>query len=122
MPTPYQDGSFPTGSPILVINSVNYKCNSFTVDKSAETQNITDENGAMSGALSYVGPTTGQAELQFAASTTPEPTTAAANATTGVFVANIGGSNTNCFITGVSTSKPQRGPWTSTISWQAKVN
>lgn len=119
----YQDGVFPSGSPVLVINSVNYKCNSFTFGKSAETVQITDENGAASGALSFVGPNTGTAEVQFAASTTAEPTTAAANATTGVMTnVNIAGANVNCFITSVSVQKPQRGAWTATLGFQARIN
>lgn len=122
MPLPYQDGTFPSGSPIITINSVTYKCNSFQPEKTAETVNVTDENGAHAGALSFQGPTRGTAELQFAANTTAEPTTAAANSTTGVFIANLNGSNANCFIDSVSISKPQRAPWTATIGWQVKVN
>lgn len=119
----YQDGSFPTGSPVLTINAVTYKCNSFNVDKSAETQQILDENGIILGALSYAGPTTGDAEVQFAAANTPEPTTAAANNVTGVITnVNIASANVNCFITGVKIAKPQRGPWTASLTWQAKVN
>lgn len=119
----YQDGTFPSGSPVLQINGVSYKCNSFTVDKSAETVQITDENGEHSGALSFKGPITGSAEVQFSASNVAEPTTAAANATTGVMTnVNIAGANVNCFITSVSVSKPQRGPWVASLGWQARVN
>lgn len=118
----YQDGPFPSGAPVLSINNVTYKCNSFTVEPSATTVQITDQNGAHSGALSFVGPTTGTAEIQYAAENTPDPTTAAANATTGVFVANINGANANCFITSVSISKPQQAPWTANLGFQVKVN
>ena len=119
----YQDGTFPSGSPVLTINSVTYKCNSFSVSKSAEVVSTTDENGLHSGAVSFGGPTTGSAEVQFAASSTAEPTTAAANSTTGVITnVNIGGANVNCFITSVSISKPQRGPWTASLGFQAKAN
>lgn len=118
----YQDGPFPSGAPVVAINSVNYIANSFTVDKSATTVNINNQNGEHSGALSFEGPITGTAELQFAASNTAEPTTAAENATTGVFVANIGGANVNCFITSVSISKPSQSNWLATIGWQARAN
>lgn len=119
----YSDGTFPAGSPVLTINSVTYKCNSFSVDKSAETVQITDEDGDHAGALSFSGPITGSAEVQFAAANTAEPTTAAANATTGVITnVNIAGANVNCFITAVGISKPQRGPWVASLSWQARVN
>ena len=119
----YQDGVFPSGSPVLTINSVTYKCNSFSVDKSSEVAQIVDENGAHSGALGFAGPVTGSAEVQFAAANTAEPTTAAANATTGVITnVNIAGANVNCFITSVGISKPQRGPWVASLGWQARVN
>jgi hypothetical protein len=118
----YQDGTFPSGAPTLTINGVTYKCNSFAVSKAAETVNITDENGAHSGALSFAGPVTGTAEVQFAANTTAEPTTAAANSTTGVFAATLNNVSTNCFITAVTVNKPQRGPWTAALTWQAKQN
>lgn len=118
----YQDGTFPSGAPTLTINNVAYKCNSFTVEPSAATVQINDQNGEHSGALSFVGPTTGTAEIQFAASNTAEPTTAAANATTGTFVTQINGANANCFITSVSISKPAQAPWTANIGFQVKVN
>lgn len=119
----YQDGTFPSGAPIITINGVTYKANSFSVDKSSEVAQIVDENGAHSGALAFAGPITGSAEVQFAASSTVEPTTAAANSTLGVMTnVNIAGANVNCFITGVAVSKPQRGPWTANLSWQARVN
>ena len=119
----YQDGTFPSGSPVLTINAVTYKCNSFSITKSAETVMITDENGAHSGAIQFVGPNTGTAEVQFAASTTAEPTTAAANATLGVITnVNIAGANVNCFITSVAIAKPQRGAWVATLGFQTRVN
>lgn len=118
----YQDGTYPSGAPIVTINGVTYKANKISFDKSAETVSITDPDGAHAGALSFVGPITGSIELQFAAATTAEPTTAAANSNTGVFVANIDGANTNCFITSVSLDKPQRGPWTATCAFQVKKN
>ncbi len=123
MPT-YSDGTFPSGSPTLTtLAGINFKCNSFTVSKGAETVPIVDENGAASGALQFAGFRTGTAEVQFAASTTAEPTTAAANATQGVFAnVNIDGANVNCFVTSVSVQKPQRGPWTATVGWQARIN
>jgi hypothetical protein len=120
---PYQDGNFPSGSPTLTTAAGVYKCNSFTVTRSAETVPIVDENGAASGALQFLGFTTGTAELQFANSAVLEPTTAAENASRGVFVnVNIQGVNVNCFITGTTTNKPQRGPWTATCDWQARIN
>jgi hypothetical protein len=119
----YQDGSFPSGAPILVTGANNYVCNSFSVDKAAETVQILDQNGAPSGALQFEGFRTGTAELQFAGATTVEPTTAAANSTRGVFInVNIDGANVNCFITSVGVQKPQRGPWLATCAWQARVN
>ncbi len=120
---PYQDGTFPSGSPILSTAVVNYKCNSFTVQRSAETVPIVDENGAPSGALQFLGFTTGTAEVQFTNAAIFEPTTAAENSSRGVFLnVNIQGVNTNCFITGSTTTKPQRGPWTASVDWQARVN
>lgn len=119
----YQDGVFPSGSPVLVINAQNYKCNSFTVNKGATTTQINDENGAHSGALSFADETSGTAEVQFANSVYPEPTTAAANATTGVMTnVNIAGANVNCFITSVAISKPARAAWTASLGWQARAN
>ena len=118
----YQDGTFPSGAPVVVINLVHYKANSFTYDKGANTIQITDENGEHSGALSFQGPLTGSMELQFAADSTPEPTTAAENSTTGVFTANIDSVSVNCFITSVSIAKPAAGPWTATCAWQKIVN
>ena len=67
---PYQDGTFPSGSPTITINSVAYKANSFSVTKPANTVNITDQNGDPSGAISFKQPRNGTAEVQFAASTT----------------------------------------------------
>lgn len=119
---PYSDGNFPSGAPTLTINSVTYICNSFSVSKSANTVNVTDGNGDPSGALSFKQPRAGSAELQFAANSTAEPTTAAANSTTGVFIANIAGANVNCFITAVTVNKPKDAPWTASISFQEKIN
>lgn len=123
MPT-YADGPFPSGSPILTtLAGIPYKCNNFTVDKAAETVPILDENGAASGALSFPRFRTGTAELQFANINVAEPTTAAANATQGVFAnVNIDGANVNCFITAVTVNKPQAAPWTANVSWQARIN
>jgi hypothetical protein len=119
---PYSDGTFPSGSPTVTINSVAYKANSFTVNKPANTVNITDNNGDPSGALSFKQPYTGTAEVQFSASNIAEPTTAAENSTTGTFVANIEGGNVNVFITAVTINKPKDAPWTASLTWQEKIN
>ena len=120
---PYQDGTFPSGSPTLSTAAGIYKANSFTVARAAETVQIVDENGAASGALQFLGFTTGSAEVQFANAAVLEPTTAAENASRGVFLnVNIQGANVNCFITGCTVNKPQRGPWTANVDWQARVN
>lgn len=119
---PYQDGTFPSGAPTLTINSVAYKCNSFTVSRNSRTTNITDNNGDPSGALSFEDPISGTFEIQFAASSTAEPTTAAENSTRGTFVANVAGANLNCFITSVVLNKPKDAPWTATGNWQEKIN
>lgn len=120
----YQDGTFPSGSPTLTtLAGVSFKCNSFTVSKGAEVVNIVDENGASSGHLVFPGDRSFQAEVQFAASSTAEPTTAAANATQGVFAnVNIDGANVNCICTSVTVQKPQRGAWTASISGVARIN
>ena len=120
----YQDGSFPSGAPVVSINGVLFKANSLSYDKSAEVVQITDENGNQSGALSYEGPTTGTVELQFPNNSVAEPTTAAANSTTGAFQLPIGASyaNVNVFATSVAIQRPARGPWIATVSWQRKVN
>ena len=120
---PYQDGLFPSGAPLLVTAAGNYVCNSFSVDKAADTVPITDQNGDPSGALQFKGFITGSAEVQFQYSNTVEPTTAAANSSRGVFLnVNIDGANVNCFVTSVAIQKPQRGPWTANCGWQARVN
>jgi len=120
---PYSDGTFPSGSPILRTAAANYVANSFTVARAAETVPVIDENGAPSGALQFLGFTTGTAEVQFANSAILEPTTAAENSSRGVFLnVNIQGANVNCFITGSTVTKPQRGPWTASVDWQARVN
>lgn len=121
---PYVDGTFPSGSPILVNGAgTPYKANSFTTTPSAETVQIVDENGAQSGALQFTGPITFNAEVQFANNAVAEPVPAASNNLLGVFInVNIAGANRNCFITDAVTSKPQRGPWTCQITGQARVN
>jgi hypothetical protein len=61
--------------------------------------------------------------VQYASINTASPTTAAANSTLGVIPnVNIDGTLTTCFIQSVSTVKPPKGPWVSTLSFQAKVN
>lgn len=118
----YSDGSFPYGAPIVTTGAnISYKANSFTYDKGAEVVQIIDQNGAPSGALVFEGFTTGTLELQFANNTVAEPTTVANNATQGLFV-NIFGANINAYCTGVSISKPQRGPWIATCQLQKAVN
>lgn len=119
---PYSDGTFPSGSPTLTINSVAYKCNSFSYTKPTRTTNITDQNGDPSGALSFEDPINGTAEVQFAANSTAEPTTAADNSARGTFIANIESANVNCFITAVTVNKPKDAPWTASITWQQKIN
>jgi hypothetical protein len=119
---PDSDGNFPSGSPSITINSVAYIANSFTVNKSANTVSITNGSGDPSGALSFKQARTGSAEVQFAASSTAEPTTAAENSTTGVFIANINSANVNCFITSCSINKVKDAPWTATVQWQEKIN
>lgn len=119
----YQDGNFPSGSPILTTAGGVYKCNSFTIARAAETVPIVDENGAASGALQFLGFTTGSFEAQMANNAVVEITTAAENASRGVFLnVNIASVNVNCFVTDVTLTKPQRGPWTASGSWQARIN
>ena len=122
MPAAYQDGAYPSGAPIITLGGYTFKCNKISFDKSTETVNITDPDGAHAGALSFAGPKTGSAEVQYANATVPDPNVAAINSATGVFLANIDGVNTNCFITQVAIEKPQRGPWTATLSFQVKQN
>ena len=119
---PYSDGTFPSGAPTITINSVAYIANSFTVNKSANTVNVTNGSGDPSGALSFKQPRSGSAELQFSANSVVEPTTAAENSTIGVFIANINSSNVNCFITSCTVNKPKDAPWTASINWQEKIN
>lgn len=120
----YQDGTFPSGSPVVTTASGHsYKCNSFTINKPTSKQDIVDENGAPSGALFWQDFTTGSMELQFPNSTYPEPTTVAENSTLGLFVnVNISGANANVVATSVAVSKPQRGPWVASVDWQKKIN
>ena len=122
MGAPYQDGTYPSGAPIITINSVTYKCNKISFEKPSETVNVFDPDGSPGGALFFPTHKTGTAEIQFAANTTAEPTTAAAASATGIFIANIDGANTNCIITSVAIEKPQRAPWTATLGFQIKVN
>jgi len=119
---PYQDGTFPSGAPTITINNVAYKANSFTVTKSANTVNITDQNNDPSGALSWKEPRNGSAELQFSASNVAEPTTAADNTARGSFVVSIDSANVNCFITSATVNKPKDAPWTASINWQERIN
>jgi hypothetical protein len=119
---PYQDGTFPSGAPTITINSITYKANSFSVTKPANTVNFTDNAGDPSGALSFKQPRIGTAELQFAASSTAEPTTAAYNSTTGVFTATVDNVTTNCFITSVTINKPKDSAWIASLNWQEKIN
>lgn len=119
---PYSaDGNFPYGAPVITINSVAYKCNSFAVTKGSNVVNITDNSGDPSGTLAFKQPYTGTAEVQFAANSTAEPTNVADNATLGAFVANINSVNVNCIITSVSINKPKDAPWTASINWQSKA-
>lgn len=125
----YQDGNFPLGAPVLTNALGNtFKCNSFSVTPTAETTNIQDEMGEHSGAIQYSGPITFQAELQYANANIPELVPASVNATIGVFVnVNIVGYDGssgphNCFITDATTAKPQRGPWTATVTGQVRKN
>ncbi len=118
----YQDGSFPYGAPILTTAAgFSYVCNSFNYDKDGFVVQILNENGAPSGALVWEDFTTGTAEVQFANNNVPEPTTVANNATQGLFV-NVFGANQNVMCTGVSITKPQRGPWLATLKLQKKIN
>jgi hypothetical protein len=119
---PYQDGTFPSGAPVITINNIAYKANAFTVNKSAATVNITNELGDPSGALSFKEPRSGTAELQFSASNVAEPTTAADNTLRGTFVVTIDAANVNCFITAATVNKPKDAPWTASINWQERIN
>ena len=118
----YQDGTFPYGAPVITTGAgLSYKCNSFTYDVGAETVQIIDQNGAPSGALVFDGFTTGSAELQIPNNSAAFPSTVANNATQGLWV-NVFGTNQNAYVTGVSISKPQRGPWIATCQFQKAVN
>lgn len=119
---PYQDGNFPSGCNTVSINGVTYVCNSFNYTKASRKTNVTDGSGDPSGALFHKDFYTGTAELQFSASNIAEPTTAAANSTTGVFVANIEGANANCVIESVTINKQKDAPWTASVTWQRKIN
>jgi hypothetical protein len=117
---PYQDGTFPSGCPVITINSVTYKANAFSYTDGTNTVNITDETGAPSGAISFAQAIAGSAELQYSASNVADPTSAALNSTTGVFTVSLNNTNTNCFITSVTVNKPKDAPWTASVSWQKK--
>lgn len=119
---PYSDGTFPSGCPVITINSVTYKANSFSYTNGTNTVTITDESGVPSGHLSFAQATNGSAELQYSASNVADPTTAAANATTGVFIVALNNTNTNCFITSCTVNKPKDQPWTASINWTKKIN
>ena len=125
MGAPYNDGAFggyPTGAPIVTMGVWLYKANNLKINKATETVNITDQDGAHAGAVSFPGPKTGTIDLQYANVNVPDPNVAAINAVTGVFALNIDNVNVNVFVTGVDIEKPQRGPWTASCTWQAKVN
>jgi hypothetical protein len=81
----YNPQSFPTGTPVLTINSVTYKTNSFSISRPTQKATVTDENAAPLGFMLQEDFQTLTAELQLAASATVVPTTAATSATTGVF-------------------------------------
>lgn len=120
----YQDGSFPTGTPVIDINSITYVSNSFDFNSStSETVNIKDENGEHVGANSALGPGTGSAVLQLAASSTEIPTTAAENATIGVFTFSHDGANVDAFITSVTVNRATApNPHLVNIAFQKKMN
>lgn len=81
----YNPQSFPTGCPVLTINSVTYKTNSLSITKPTQKTNVTDEAGAPLGAIMQADFVSLTAELQLATAATVVPTTAAESATTGVF-------------------------------------
>lgn len=114
----YKDTEQPAGSRVLTINSVTYKCNSFTRSETDSVTNLTDENGEHSGAIAVGQPETVTAEIQIATATTPIPTTASVATTTGTFV--IG--TATYFITSVSEARPSSGVWAVTINAQKRKN
>ena len=118
----YQDGNFPSGSPVITINSVGYIAEDFQVQDSASTQNQADQNGEHSGALSFKGPLRGTASLQLASSSTSWPQPAARNSTWGVFVATVYNASVTCFIDSVSIRRPNQNKWMADINWQGRVN
>lgn len=81
----YNPQSFPTGCPVLTINSVTYKTNSFSISRPTQKTNVMDEAGAPLGTIMQADFETLTAELQLATSGTVVPTTAVQSATTGVF-------------------------------------
>ena len=122
MGAPYQDGLYPSGTPIVTLGTWLYKANKLAFDRTADTINITDPDGAHAGALSFAGPITGSIELQYGNVNYPDPNVAAVNSVTGVFSLNIAGVNTNCFLTHVTIDKPQRGPWIAACQFQVAKN
>ena len=121
---PYSDGSFPYGSPVVTTASGHtYKCNSFSVDNPGNVVQIIDQNGAPSGSLVFPDFMTGSMELQIPNTAYPIPVAVSDNGTLGLFVnVNIVGTNANIYATSVSTQKPQRGVWLSTVTWQKSIN
>ena len=81
----YNPQSFPTGCPVLTINSVTYKTNSYSIARPSQKTNVTDEAGAPLGTIMQADFQTLTAELQLASTSTAVPTTAAESITTGVF-------------------------------------
>ncbi len=122
MASPYVDGTYPSGAPIVSMGTNVYKCNKISFNRGTETVNVTDPDGEHAGAIVFTGPVTGSAELQYANANVPDPNVCSVNATTGTFAANVAGANYTCFIQTVDIEKPQRGPWTATVTFQAKDN
>lgn len=121
---PYQDGQFPSGAPVITINSVGFIANSFTVNDTAATTNINDQNGEHAGALSFRGVISGSMELQIATDSTSFPQTAARSSTWGVTSSpvTILGVARTLFLTNVVHNKPNQGQWTAQCDWQARHN
>lgn len=81
----YNPQSFPTGCPVLTVNSVTYKTNSFSITRPTQKADVTDEGGAPLGSIQQEDFETLTAELQLATSSTAVPTTAAKASATGTF-------------------------------------